>query len=44
MLGQYEKAKEDFEKLCLIDKNNELATKNLSSTIKDIYRVTVGRG
>ena len=27
-----------------MDKTNDLATKHLSETIKDIYRVTVARG
>ena len=27
-----------------MDKTNDLATKNLSETIKDIYRVTIARG
>lgn len=30
--------------MCLIDKKNELASKNLSEVTKDIYRVTVAKG
>lgn len=44
LLELYEKAREDFERLCLVDKTNDLATKTLKLIMNDIYRVTVGRG
>ena len=44
VLELYTNAKNDFERVTLIEKNNDLATKYLSTTIKDIYRVTVARG
>ena len=44
LLDIYESAKSDFENLCIIDKQNDLAKKNLSQIIKNIYRVTVAKG
>ena len=44
LLELYEKAKKDFEDVTMVEKNNDLAVKYLSTTIKDIYRVTVAKG
>jgi tetratricopeptide (TPR) repeat protein len=39
LLDLYKKAKEDLEKLTLLDRKNEIAEQKLSETIKNFYRV-----
>ena len=40
-MGRYNNAKKDLERLCLLDRKNDVASQKLSETIKNIARVKV---